>query len=82
MWAGGGSLATYGLVRGRRNIEAGGMTLLATALTVDYITVISVRTTSALSSLFIVFLALGCGLRARHLTRTGYVDVALPIEKR
>lgn len=82
MWALGGTLATLGLLRGRRNFEAGGMTLLAAALIVDYITVVSVRTTSALASVFIVFLAIGCAARARHLTRSGYVDVALPIEKR
>jgi hypothetical protein len=79
-WAVGGSCAAWGLLRGVRNLEAGGMALLASALLVDYITVVSVRATSALSSVFIVFLALGCALRTRHLSKSGYAVVAIPFE--
>jgi hypothetical protein len=56
------------------------MVLLSSSLLVNYITVLSVRTTSALASIFIVFLALGCALRARHLTKAGYAVVAVPFE--
>jgi hypothetical protein len=81
MWALGGLLALYGLVRGKRSVEAGGSVLLSTALAVDYIAILSVRPLSGVVSVFIFFLAVGYALRVRHLLRTGYVDVAVPIGK-
>lgn len=79
MWAVGGLLALYGLVRGRRSVEAGGSVLVSTALAVDYIAILAVRPLSGVVSVFILFLALGYALRVRHLVRTGYVDVAVPV---
>jgi hypothetical protein len=79
MWAIGGLLALYGLVRGKRSVEAGGSVLVSTALTVDYIAILAVRPLSGVVSVFILFLALGYALRVRHLVRTGYVDVAVPV---
>lgn len=80
MWAVGGCASSWGLLRGVRNLEAGGDVLIATALVVDYIAVVWIRATSALTAIFIVFLALGFLLRARHLARSGYVLLGVSVE--
>lgn len=80
MWAVGGCASSWGLLRGVRNLEAGGDVLIATTLVVNYISVVWVRTTTALAALFLVFLALGFLLRARHLAKSGYIVVALALD--
>jgi cation transport ATPase len=79
-WAAGGVCAAWGLLRGVRNLEAGGDVLLATALLVNYISVIWVRASSGLSAIFLIFMALGFLLRARHLARSGYVVLSFPVD--
>lgn len=79
-WAVGGTCAALGLLRGLRNLEAGGDVLLASSLLVNYISVVWVRTTSALAAVFVLFMAVGFALRARHLTKAGYAVIAVPYE--
>jgi hypothetical protein len=82
VWAVGGTMATGGLLRGKRKVEAAGMTLLASGLGSYFLAVVSVRATSALAAVFIVTLAIGCALRAKHLTSHGYVTLDLPSGQR
>lgn len=71
-WTIGGALSTFGILRGRRHLEASGMILLASGLAVNYLSIISIRPEAALSGIFIATLAVGCAFRARHLTNGGY----------
>jgi hypothetical protein len=80
-WAIGGVGCAWGLMRGIRNLEAGSDALLCSAILVQYIAVISIRSTSALASLYIPFIAIGFALRARHLTKTGYAVVAMSFKE-
>lgn len=71
IWAVGGCAGTFGIVRGRSDVEIGGLSLVAGGLTAYYVAVVSVRATSSLTALFIGFLALGCIARASHLYFAG-----------
>jgi hypothetical protein len=71
-WTIGGALATIGLLRGVRNAEVPGLMLTAGGLGAYYVAVISIRATSALTAIFVATLAIGCAVRAWHLTRCGY----------
>lgn len=66
-WATGGALATIGIARGYRGIEAGGMGLLATALFVDYLAFIYIRPAAAVSGLFVLILAIASAERSYFL---------------
>lgn len=80
VWAVGGVCAAWGLLRGIRDLEAAGDVLLATALVVNYISVVWVRATTALAAVFLIFMALGFLLRARHLAKSSYAIFSLPID--
>lgn len=67
IWMLGGAAGTFGIVRGRSDIEIGGLALVAGGLSAYYMAVITVRATSSLTALFIAFLALGCIARASNL---------------
>lgn len=69
VWVVGGGASFFGIARGFRAAEAGGMGLLATGLVADYFTFIYLRPISALSGLFVLLLAIGCARRAIHLSR-------------
>lgn len=71
VWFAGGTASTLGMLRGRSDIEIGGLSLVAGGLTAYYIAVISVRATSSLTALFIGFLAIGAIARATHLFSSG-----------
>lgn len=72
VWAVGGGLASFGLIRGSRDAEVPGLALIAGGLSAYYIVVVSIRPTAALQALFIGALAIGCAVRAWHLVRAGY----------
>lgn len=71
IWFLGGAASTYGLLRGRADVEVGGLSLMASGLTAYYIAVVSVRASSALLALFIFFLAVGSAARAFALIHRG-----------
>ncbi len=72
VWVLGGGLSTLGLIRGLREVEIPGMMLTAGGLGAYYITAVSLRSTSALTALFIALLSFGCAGRAWNLYRYGY----------
>lgn len=72
VWVLGGALAAFGLLRGVREAEVPGLLLLAGGLGAYYITAISLRSTTALTALFIALLAFGCLGHAVNLIRYGY----------
>lgn len=78
VWAMGGTLSFIGMARGRHHVEAAGMALLASGLLSYFLAIVSVRASSALAALFLPALAIGCALRAHHLTTHGYVLMDAP----
>lgn len=74
-WAVGGAAGTIGFFRGWPRIEAAGMALIAGGLGAYYAAIVTLRSTTALTGLFIGLLAVGCALRAWHLFRHGYVSL-------
>lgn len=79
-WAVGGTLSVVGLLRGRAKIEGLGMSMLASALGSYYLAIISIRLSAAISAGFILFLGIGCALRAYHLATHAYVNLDVPHE--
>jgi len=71
IWMVGGACAMFGIVRGRSDVEIGGLALVAGGLTAYYIAIVSVRATASLTAVFIGFLAIGCIARASHLYFAG-----------
>lgn len=71
IWFLGGAASTFGNLRGRSDVEVGGLALVAGGLAAYYIAVISVRATSSLTALFIAFLTVGAVSRASHLFSSG-----------
>lgn len=73
VWAVGGGLGAYGLIRGRPAVEGPGDALLAGGLFSYYIAVVSIRGWSgAITGLFIGALALGYAARAHYVFFYGY----------
>lgn len=72
VWMIGGLCGAIGILRGRRNVEAAGMSLLSSGMFVYFIAALSIRSSAAVTGIFILTLAIGCALRARHLTQSGY----------
>jgi len=72
VWTIGGAAGTIGFIRGWSRIEGAGMALIAGGLGAYYTAIITLRSTTALTGLFIGLLAVGCGLRAWQLFRHGY----------
>lgn len=70
----GGVAAAFGIVSGRRDVEAFGMSLLASVLFSYFMTIIAVRPSSAIQIQFILWLGIGCALRVWHLTRPDASD--------
>lgn len=68
IYAGGGAASAFGVHRARRDFEAAGLSLLAGALAAQFAAVVYVRPAGAPPATFILTLAIGCALRARHLT--------------
>ena len=65
----GGLLSLIGMVKLKPRLEAAGMTLLASALSVTVISIIAARGPGALLSVaFLLTLAIGCASRAYFLT--------------
>ncbi len=81
IWAVGGSLCVFGLLRGRRKVEGAGMSLLASALATYYLAIIVIRPTAAITAVFILALAIGCAKRAFHLATHGYVSLDVPLDQ-
>jgi hypothetical protein len=77
-WAAGGTLAAVGLLRGKAKMEGVGMSLLASALAAYYCLILSLRPLAALTAVFIVFLAVGCALRAYHVATHAYINLDVP----
>jgi hypothetical protein len=71
IWFSGGAASTYGLLRGRADIEVGGLALVASGLTAYYLAVVSVRASAALLALFIICLAVGSVARVFALVHRG-----------
>lgn len=71
IWLCGGAASTFGLLRGRADIEVGGLALVASGLTAYYIAVVSVRASAALLALFIICLAIGSAARIFALIHRG-----------
>jgi hypothetical protein len=81
-WAIGGSLSVIGLLRGKPRIEGIGMTLLASGLFSLFLAILALSPDRALrSAVFIVTLAIGSGLRARHLMTHAYVNLDVPTDQ-
>jgi hypothetical protein len=74
-WAIGGAAATVGFFRGWLKLDAAGSLLIAGGLGAYYIVLISLRSTTALTAVFIALLAIGSALRAVQLFRHGYVQL-------
>lgn len=72
LWVLGGALSALGLFRGWRGTEAAGATLLAGSVTVYWAAVVSIRGFESRTAFFVLFLAVGYGLRVRHLVTAGY----------
>lgn len=82
VWAVGGTLIAAGILRGKRRVEAAGMALLASGLLAYYFLIVSVSLPALRSAAFILGLAVGCALRARHLTTHGYVVLDVPTDQK
>lgn len=76
-WLVGGALSVIGIIRGHRKPEAVGMSLLAGGFAAYYSIVAGAVPYGWLTGLFILFLAVGCFLRARHVAKTGYVTLEM-----
>jgi hypothetical protein len=74
-WFVGGSLSAIGIIRGHRKPESVGMSLLAGGFAAYYSIVAGLAPHGWLTGAFILFLAVGCFLRARHVARTGHVTL-------
>lgn len=72
VWVVGGGLGTFGIVRGHPRAEVPGLALIAGGLVSYYIAIVSVRAVGALQVLFILWLAVGCVVRAVRLVHCGY----------
>ena len=77
-WVIGGTLSTFGLLRGKPKVEGAGMSLLAAGLLANYIAFVYLRPEAAITGSFILTLAIACGFRARHLARHSYVNLDIP----
>lgn len=71
IWFVGGAASTLGMIRGRSDIEIGGLSLVTGGLAAYYIAVISVRPAAMWTALFVGFLAVGAIARAIHLFCSG-----------
>lgn len=81
-WAIGGTLATFGLIRGKPRIESAGMSLLASGLVTLFASILYLKPAAVLgSAAFLITLAVGCFLRARHLSNHTYVSLDIPTDQ-
>ncbi|HEY3435084.1 MAG TPA: hypothetical protein VGK41_05480 [Solirubrobacterales bacterium] len=81
-WAVGGTLSTFGLVRGKAKVESAGMSLLASGLVTLFASILYLKPAAVLgSAAFLVTLAVGCFLRARHLSDHTYVSLDIPLDQ-
>jgi len=71
-WVVGGALSAIGALRGARHIEIPGLSLVAGGLLAYYVTAITVRSTTALTAIFIALLAVGFAGHAINLYLNGY----------
>lgn len=71
IWLFGGAASTFGLLRGRSDIEVAGLSLIASGLVTYYIAVVSIRALASLLALFILFLAIGAIARTSYLVASG-----------
>jgi hypothetical protein len=76
-WLIGGLTSAYGLLRGKRRFEAFGMSLLAGGMATIYVSAATLIPYAWATSMFVLFLAIGCAFRARTLVKTGYVNLEL-----
>lgn len=60
----GGTLGALGLLSVRHRLEAAGMAMLASTMTVQFVAIVYVRPAAWAPSLFVLALAIGCGTRA------------------
>jgi hypothetical protein len=80
-WLTGGAASAYGLLRGKRRFEAAGMSLLSGGMATIYVSAAILIPYAWATSMFVLFLAIGCALRARALVRTGYVNLEIPVRR-
>lgn len=80
-WAVGGTMSLVGLLRGRRKLEGGGMSILSAGMLSLFLAIFALRPQSALTALFVLALGIGCGVRAWHLAHHAYVNLDVPIDQ-
>jgi hypothetical protein len=80
-WFIGGTASAFGLLRAHRRFEAAGMCLLSSGMATVYVSASYLIPYAWATSMFVLFLAVGCGFRARAIVRTGYVNLETPVRR-